>query len=147
MDNEVTTRPYRAADGVEMLRRIPGGLKGYPDAEEWCKEAEADGMAFTVIYEGEMVACAGVIKQREGVGLAWALYPLNIGKYHIDPRMARDKLNEIMAKYGLWRVEATARADFLVAASYLKWLGFKPEGRMIKNEPDKTDSLLFGITR
>ena len=146
MANEVTTRPYKAADGIEMLRRLPGGLRGYPDAEKWAKEVVQEGRAFAVIYEGQMICCAGVSQQRVGVGEAWALYPLDIGKYHIDPRMARDKLDYIMAKYGLWRVEATARADFPAAASYLRWLGFKKEGRMIKNEPDKTDSLLFGLT-
>lgn len=146
MDNVVTTRPYEATDGIEMLRRMPGGLKGYPDADKWCKEAEQEGMAFTVIYNGEMICCAGVAKEREGVGLAWALYPLDIGKCHIDPRMARDKLDEIMAKYGLWRVAATVRVDFPAGASYLRWLGFKREGRMIMNEPDKTDSFLYGIT-
>lgn len=147
MANEVILRPYEAADGIEMLRRLPGGLKGYPDADKWSKEVERPDMAFTCIYDGVVVACAGVSQQREGVGEAWLLCPLDIGKYHIDPRMARDKLDYIMAKYGLWRVEATARADFPAAASYLRWLGFKKEGRMIKNEPDKTDSLLFGITR
>ncbi|GAH42687.1 unnamed protein product, partial [marine sediment metagenome] len=57
--DETILKPFKAADGVAMLAALPGGLKGYPDAEKWCKEAEQDGMAFTVIHKGEMVACAG----------------------------------------------------------------------------------------
>lgn len=146
MDNDIEIRPYEAADGVEMLSRLPGGLKGYPDAEKSCREAEQDGLAFTIFYEDKMVACAGIVKEREGVGLAWALYPLDIGTYHIDPRIAKDKLRELMAKYNFWRVAATVRVDFPAGASYLRYMGFKREARMKKNEPDKTDSFLYAIT-
>ena len=147
MDNDIIIRPYKASDGMEMLANLPGGLKGYPDADKWCKEAEQDELAFTVIYKGKMVACAGIAQQREGVGLAWALYPLDIGRYHIDPQITRDRMKEIMDKKGLWRVEATVRCDFPAGASYLRYMGFKREGRMEQNEPDRTDSFLYAITK
>lgn len=130
-----------------MLATLPGGLKGYPDAEKWCKEAEEDGKGFTVIYESKMVACAGIITIMKGVGLAWALYPLDIGNYHIDPRIAKDKLKEIMIKHNFRRVQATVRADFPAGKSYLRYMGFKREGTMKKYEPDGTDSFLYAITR
>jgi len=141
----MNVRPYRAEDGIEMLSRLPNGLAG--ENEKSCREAEQEGMAFTIIYEGKMVACVGVVKERKGIGLAWALYPLDIGNYHIDPRLAKDGLRELMERHGLWRVAATARADFPAAHSYLRYLGFKREGRMEKAEPDKTDSILYAITR
>lgn len=131
---------------MEMLASLPNGLKGYPDAEKWCKEAEEDGKAFTVIYEGKVVACAGIITIMDGVGQAWALYPLDIGNYHIDPRIAKDKLKELMTKYNFRRVQATVRADFPAGESYLRYLGFKREGVMAKYEPDSTDSCLYAIT-
>ena len=148
MDN-VEIRLYKAADGMEMLGNLSGGLKGYPDAEKWCKEAEEDGKAFTVIYEGKMVACAGIITIMNGVGQAWALYPLDIGSYHIDPRIAKDKLNELITKYKFRRVQATCRIDFPAGQSYLRYMGFKcetPDG-MKKYEPDGTDSFLYAIVR
>lgn len=128
-----------------MLASVPGGLKG--DSEKSCKDAEQNGLSFTVIYKGEMVACAGIIKQREGVGLAWALYPLDIGKHHIDPRITKDKLRELMEKHNLWRIEATVRVDFQAGQSYLRYMGFEREGYMRKNEPDKSDSILYAIVR
>ena len=132
---------------MEMLKSLPGGLKGYPDAEKWCKEAEEDGKAFTVIYEGKMIACVGIITIMEGVGLAWALYPLDIGNYHIDPKLAKDKLNELMEKYDFRRVQATVRAGFVAGKSYLRYMGFTSEGIMRKYEPDGTDSILYAIVR
>lgn len=131
---------------MEMLASLPGGLEGCPDVDKWCKEAEQDGLAFTVIYEGKMIACAGIAKQRKGIGLAWALYPSNIGSYHFDPRIAKNKLKELMDKNGFWRVEATVRADFPTGESYLRYMGFQRNGRLPQNEPDRTDSILYGIT-
>ncbi len=148
MDNEITIRPYKAADGMAMLAKQLGGLKGYPDAKKWCAEADEEGKAFSFVYKGELVACAGIITIMDGVGLAWALYPPDIGKFPIDPRMAKDKLKELMAKYKYRRVQATVRVDFPAGQSYLRYLGFKketPDG-MKMYEPDGTDSFLYAIT-
>ncbi len=135
-------RDYRAADGVEMLSRQ---ACNDPDAEKWCAEAEGGG--FSIIYEGELALCAGIIKERKGVGQAWALFPLDVGKYHIDPKIARDKLNELMIEHNFWRVFATVRCDFAAGVKYIEWVGFEREGRMRCNEPDKSDSFLYAIIR
>lgn len=141
MDNEITIRPYAAADGMEMLARL-----GIIIDEKFCKEAEEAGKAFAVIYEGKLVACAGIITIMDGVGLAWALYPPDIRKYPIDPRIAKDKLRELIARYKYRRVQATVRVDFPAGASYLRYLGFEKEGTMKMYEPDRTDSFLYAIT-
>lgn len=145
MDNEFTIRPYRVADGMEMLARQPGEQS--PDAEKWCAEAGQGGPARSVFYKDKLILCIGIIKEREGIGQAWALYPPNVGKHHIDPRIARDKLKEWMTEHNLWRVYATVRCDFPAGVTYIEWLGFKREGRMEKNEPDKMDSFLYAIVR
>jgi hypothetical protein len=144
MDSELPIRPYKAADGLEMLKRYPSE---HPDTGKWCKAAQIKNQSFSVIFEGKLVACAGIIPKMEGVGVAWALYPPEIGDYHIDPRTARDKLEELIEKHNYRRVEATVRADFPAGASYLRWMGFKREGRMKKYEPDGTDSFLYARTR
>ena len=146
MDNNFHIEDYKAIDGIEVFMKLfPNGSEDFPDLEEWAKVAE--GKAFTIFFEGKALACAGVIKQRKGVGLAWALYPPDIGDYHIDPRIAKDKLHEIIDQSGLWRVEATVRVDFPAGASYLRYMGFEQEGRMRQNEPDKSDSYLYSIVR
>jgi len=142
MNNEMVIRPYKAKDGVKMLTE-----QGLAANEEWCAEAEQEGLAFSVIFEGKMILCVGIVKEREGIGQAWALYPPDVGKYHIDPRIAKDRLKELMIEYGFWRVFATVRTDFPAGVKYIEWLGFQREGLMRKNEPDKSDSFLYAITR
>ena len=145
LENDITSRPYKAEDGMELLANLFGKLK--EDSEKQCRDAEVDGLAFTILYRGKIVACAGIIKQREGVGLAWALYPPEIGELPLDPRIAKNKLKELMEIYDFWRVEATARADYPAGQSYLRYMGLEKEGYMKKAEPDKTDSILYAIVR
>ncbi len=144
MNNEFSIRPYTALDGVIMLEMLK---INDPASREWAKEPEAKGPAFSAIYEGKLVACAGIVKEREGVGLAWALYPSSIGNYHIDPRIAKNMIRELMDKHGFWRVAATVRCDFPAGASYLRYLGFEREGRLKQNEPDRTDSYLYAMVK
>ena len=139
--DEFTIRPYKASDGEVMLSRYGN----FPDAAVWC--AEAEGIGFTVVCKDKVILCAGLIKEREGVAQGWALYPPDVGKYHIDPKIARDKLKELMVEHNFWRVQATVRCDFPAASTYIEWLGFKREGRMEQNEPDRSDSFLYAIIR
>lgn len=141
---EYEIRPYVAADGVAMLSRYPGD---HTEDEKWCAEAAQGGPARSVFYEGKLILCIGIIKERKGVGQAWALYPLDVGKYHIDPKIAKDKLKEWMVEHDFWRIFATVRCDFPAGVSYIEWLGFKREGRMEQNEPDRSDSFLYAITK
>lgn len=140
--DEYRIRDYVAADGVDVLSRIPGYRS---DDLVWCKEAE-NGVARTLVYDGEIAACAGIILERPGIGQAWTLYPEDVGKYHIDPKIVKSAMLELMVENGLWRVFSTIRCDFPAAVKYIEWLGFKYEGRMVKNEPDQTDSFLYALT-
>ena len=149
LDSDITLRPYKPSDGIQMLSYLPAEYSDSPDVEEWCEEGNEEGKAFTICRGVEIIACVGIKTVIEGVGLAWALYPPNIGDYHIDPRIVRDRLNEMMVKHNYRRVQCTVRADFPAGESYLRWLGFKcetPDG-MKKYEPDGTDSILFAIVR
>ncbi len=139
---EFEIKPYKAEHGVEMLKRVE---VDFPDAEKWCRDAEEQGRAFSV-FNGELVCCAGISHKMEGIGVAWALYPLDIGKFHIDPQLARDKIGELMKKFNYRRVEATVREDFAAGHSYMRYLGFKVEGLMICYEPDGTNAFLYART-
>ena len=147
LDSDITARPYVAEDGMQMLSQLSDKYSDSPDTEKWCLDADEKGKAFTILCGVEIIACVGIITVIDGVGLAWALYPPNIGDYHIDPRIAKDRLREMMVEHNFRRVQATVRADFPAGESYLRYLGFKREGIMAKYEPDGTDSILYAITR
>ncbi len=66
-----------------------------------------------------------MLHKTDGIGLAWALYPPGIGKYHIDPNIAKDCIAEAAKRFNYRRIEATVREDFPIGHSYIRWLGFK----------------------
>lgn len=142
---ELLLRPYKAEDGIELYMKL-GTKENLSDIRKWSEEVEGSIAAYTVVYEGRIVACVGIIKMLEGVGQAWAIYPPDIGTYHIDPQITKIKLKELMIEHNLRRVQATARVDYPAASSYLRYLGFKREGIMKKYEPDG-DAFLYAITR
>ncbi len=148
LDSDFTIRPYHPSDGLIMLSMMPPEYSDSPDVVFWCTEADEEGKSFTICKkEVEIIACVGIKDVIKGVGLAWALYPSNIGDYHIDPRIIKYRLREMMVEHNYRRVQATVRADFIAGIKYIEWLGFVREGIMAKYEPDGTDSILYAITR
>lgn len=142
---ELAIRSYKAEDGVELYTRL--GTKEDPsDIRQWAEEVEDGLVADTVVYEGQVVACAGITSVLKGVGQCWAVYSLDIGRYHIDPQIARNRIVAAMIKHNLRRVQATARIDYPAASSYLRYLGFEREGVMKMFEPDGTDAYLYAKT-
>lgn len=144
--DDIELRPYKAEDGIELYERL-GAKDNLSDIRRWAEDVESDIAALTVVYEGRIVACAGITKILEGVGQAWAIFPPDVGKHHIDPRITKVKIRELMEEHNLRRVQATARTDYPAASSYLKYLGFEREGVMKSYEPDGADSYLYAITR
>lgn len=54
-----------------------------------------------------------------------------------------DWLEQSAVHFGLWRVQATARADRPKAQRFLVWLGFEREGTLRRYGPDGADHLLY----
>jgi RimJ/RimL family protein N-acetyltransferase len=137
---------YKVEDGEEMIERCKKRRKPqqFPDDLAQCYETHGEGFSF--FWDGELLGCAGLHDYYiPGVGLAWAMYSLDIGSYHIDPQVVRDKMNEIIKQRGYHRVQVTCRRDFPAGMSYLRYLGFTVEGIMRNHESDGTD--LFQYSR
>lgn len=144
MTDRTITRPYVAADGMEMLRRVKSD---WPDAETWCREVEGTDRAFSVILDGELVCCAGIIHKTDWIGIAWMTPDTDVNKLrNVDPSIAKDKLFEIRSLFGYKRVEASVREDFPAGHSYMRYLGFKIEGLMVATEMDGSNSYLYART-
>ena len=120
-------------------------LLGITANRAWCAEAAEAGNSFTLTENGKIIGCAGILTTAEGVGTAWALYVSDIGTYHIDPQIAKDKIYEIIDANKYRRVECTVRCDFPAGMSYTKWLGFELDGKKRCNEPDGTDAYTYGM--
>ena len=100
-----------------------------------------NGVAFTTVFDGRIVACAGIEQMWEGVGQAWALCVNDIGKIHMSPRANRDKFFEIARPFR--RVQAPLRADLPAGIKFAEYMGFIQESVMKRYNPDGTDALMY----
>ena len=143
MTDKIKIRPFKWQDGLG-LAEDPNekGLKGQKDIEKWLKLNESEGPGYTMIFEGEIVGCGGVRIFWKGGGEAWFLAKKDIGELHIDPQIAKDQLYKMIKEHNIIRVEASPRADWAPGLSYVRWLGFKIEGKRRKFLPDANGKLV-----
>lgn len=143
MDNDIQIRPFKWQDGL-ALKDNPNekGLKGHTDFERWLKLNESEGPGFTVLLDDKIVGCGGVRLFWKGVGEAWIIFPDNIGNFHIDPQIVKDKLQEIIEKHKLQRIEISPQCDWAPGLSYARWLGFEREGKRRKYLPSNNGELV-----
>ena len=107
----------------------------YADLAVICQQ----GMAFTILYKEEPIACSGVVPLNTGVGFAWAI---------VNKLAARSKTRVVFmhAKVGLraiqrpyHRIETVSMVSDEVAFSWITHLGFRIESTMARYGSDKTD--------
>lgn len=113
-------------------------LSALPDWEEWVEKWEKNGPAFTLIIDGEVVGCAGVVMMGWKRGEAWTLLSQLFYKYKKTSYKAiRNGLNSIIKNEGLRRVQASIyEGTEKVCGEFLEHLGFKWEGKHIKYGPN-----------
>ena len=86
------------------------------------------GEAYTLLHDGRIIACMGVVELWAGRGMAWALLAGDIGRAMISVhRIVRRFLWEECA---LRRVEAYVDAGFSAGHRWVEQLGFEREGMM-----------------
>lgn len=135
-------RPCTQED-MAFVRQNPyeGAVKDYPYMEI------PDENCFTGIFENEIVGVGGCQIKWEGVGLLWLMLTADCRKNDVFGVIAlnaiKDKMDELIKKNGLWRVEATVRTDFPKAIKMVEFFGFKREGLMRKYCPDCKDAYLY----
>lgn len=150
--DEVIIRPFLWRDGLEICDNPnEPSLKGQPYIERWLKLNEFEGPGYTAVMDGKIIGCGGIRIYWEGVGEAWALYPAKAGNLHLDPKIAKKKLYEMIDEHKLKRVQSTPRCDWPEGLTYAKWLGFKVEGKMKSYLPgengDLVDCFLMSILK
>lgn len=144
----IKTRDYKAADGLELLARPNEKPMGeMPFAEDFAKLAEMAGPGMTLLFDSKVVACCGVRLMWPGVGEAWAIFDTNIGKYHIDPQIGKKVIRSMMEKNNLFRLQCTPRTNWQPGISYVRYLGFEPEGVLRRFYPDGSDCVMCSIVK
>lgn len=99
------------------------------------------GEAYTMLVDGDVIACAGVQEAWTGRGVAWALLSTKAGAHmRALTRVVAHYLNHLAV---LRRIEAYVDPEFKAAIRWAKLLGFEMEGRMRAFGFDGSDNLMF----
>lgn len=141
-DDKLIIRKYKAEDAMALMADPnDANLKGQAEYARWAKLNETEGPGRTGVYKGEIIGCGGIRIYWKGCGEAWAYFPNNIRHYHIDPKIAKSELYKMIKDYGLKRVQATPRVDWPEGLRYVRYMGFKVEGKMRKYLPGSNGDL------
>lgn len=107
-----------------------------------------EGLAFTVLYHGTVIACAGIRPLWSGVAEAWVLFGPEVKNHTIFVfKNTKRYIADLTKKHNLWRLQAYCRTDFPEAINFLYHAGFRVEGKARKYNPDGTDAYFMSIIR
>ncbi len=136
---------FRPATQEDLLyvRQNPyeGAVKDYPYMEV------PDSNTYAVMYESSLVAVGGLCVRWEGVGLLWLMLTADCKKDGIHGFRAmyaiKEKMEYLIEVNNLHRAEAYVRDDFPQAIKMIESFGFKREGLMVRQCPDKGNAFLY----
>ncbi|MEQ8370789.1 MAG: hypothetical protein RIE31_05130 [Alphaproteobacteria bacterium] len=90
--------------------------------------------------DGTPVAALGLVPLWPGVAEAWVLTGSRVtGHVHAFHRLVRRHLADAPRRFTLHRIQASVRADSVVARRWALALGFREEGLMPAYGPDQAD--------
>lgn len=108
----------------------------------YAEELQQPGWSFTLIENGYIICCAGIVNMWPGVGEAWFLASSKIHEYP-KPfiRFSKNAMQKVVNENDLWRVQAVCKADWRAAIRFAHFMGFQSEGIMRKYGPEGADYL------
>lgn len=117
--------PFRAEHLLEIVSRDPFDDLLIDDA--WRKESS--GPAFTAHVYEKIIACAGVMLLRPGVGFAWTVFSHDVIDHKVwITRTIRAALRDIIKGCRLHRVEANVLERETTYRRWIETFGFEVEG-------------------
>lgn len=102
--------------------------------------------AYTGMWNGQILGCAGVMLPWPGMGIAWVtISPLAATKFKIwMTRTCRRVLDDVVRSFKLHRVEAIALEGSLVNQQWVEAMGFTREnGHATAYLPDKRNIIRY----
>lgn len=121
-------------------------LSKFPDWDKWVKGWRNNGPAFTLVVDGEIVGCAGVVLMEWSRGEAWTLLSSLFYKYKKTTFKAiKNVLDSIIRDKKLRRVQAVIyEGTEKVCGNFLEHLGFEWEGTHRKFGPNGENVHIYG---
>jgi hypothetical protein len=130
--SRVNVVPYEAIHAFTIMdknvRERDAWLSRYPDWEKWATEWTKAGEAYTLMADGEPIACAGVVKMEWRRGEAWLLASSLLGRHKVSAVKAiKHGLDIIVKKMNLRRVQCLVDPEYADGCKLMEWLGMVDE--------------------
>jgi len=144
--DQMMIRKFREEDLTSILGEIEPGQE-----KRHIKTAEARnkyGPAFTFLYCGKTIACAGVTIYWKGMGEVWLATSVNWKDFKKEAVIwARDVLDYLQDNWMLRRIQADVDAENETAQRFIEHYGFVKEGLMRKYDSLGRDMLRYARIR
>jgi len=140
----IEVRDFQPSDAFAIeLRPQDSERAVVRDSREW-KDIVDKSVAYTLLYDDEILCCGGVCFYRKRFGEAWILCSRKAEEHPIATfRTARRVIDDIMKLYDMYRVQATVQCDWFEAQRFIKLLGFKWEGTLWRYGPDGSNYQMY----
>ncbi len=117
--------------------------------KDYAGELQQPGWSYTLIENGYIICCAGIVDMWPGVGEAWFIASNKIHEYPRPfIRFAKtDVMQKVVDENELWRVQAVCKSDWPAALKFARFMGFEPEGVMRKYGPEGMDYIRVAWVR
>ena len=97
------------------------------------------GSGFTLLIDGNIICCFGVMECWPGVYEAWLIPSIYVRKYSKTfVKTIKQYIDILQNEYKFWRLQTASYADNL-HDRWMKALGFQEEGRLRKYSINKND--------
>lgn len=109
-----------------------------------------EAMSKSLWYGDRLIAVGGIIQLWNGVGMAWAIVDKNIPSECVKKTAILFKkwFHKMAEHYGFHRIQADVKSDnFEKGHKFVKFLGFKHEGKMTAYGSDKEDHDRYALVR
>ena len=137
--------PYKPEHLEELLLQPSQAyMRPFMSDKVYQNALQIEGMAFSAIMDGKVIACAGVLPLWENRGHAWALLNDNIKTNFVSIHRATARFLDTCR---MNRIETHVDKDFGCALRWMEMLGFECEGTMRKYTSDGRDAYMFARVR
>lgn len=113
-------------------------------ADQWVEQWGDKVWAYTVLVDGEPIACAGIALQEWSRGEAWALFSEKFYQHKLFIyKLIKKALPAAFHECKLRRIQAIIDTDYPENKKWIEKLGFEYEGRMKQWGPNGQDFLIY----
>lgn len=105
------------------------------------------GAAWTMIHDGRVLCCGGVVPMMPGTATAWIVPSIWVNDYpRVFAKVVRERLDQLMEDMNLHRMETVCLQDEL-HTRWMGWLGFEKEGVRRQYDAQKNDYIQWARLR